>query len=186
MRYIVIITFALLALVACELFEVRESEAPTKPPEWNNFVTTWSACLQNLSFCYDDARNVVKYSSLFTQSYRFNFAAQDINDYGISGIWDRAQEQDMLISLHDQCDSLSLDLKEIHNQNDEINASDATIYRSYILRVYKNNSVQPEVYEGNLELRLKKDLGNWFINHWNDYRSGSQPTWGKLKYDNSQ
>lgn len=186
MKKIAVILLATLTLMGCELFKVREAEPPTKPPLWNNFVTTWSACLQNLEYCYSDARNVVKYSSLFTPGFRFNFAAQDLNDYGITGTWGRTQEQDMLFSLHDRCDSLALDLSPIPGQSDQINASDATIYRSYILRAYKKNQPTAEVYEGNLELKFKKDTGNWYIYLWNDYRSGSQPTWGKLKYDHSQ
>lgn len=186
MKKIAIIILALLALMGCELFKVREAEPPTKPPLWNNFVTTWSACLQNLEYCYSDARNVVKYSSLFTPGYRFHFAAQDLNDYGINMIWGREQEQDMLFSLHDQCDSLSLRLTEIPNQADLINPSDATIYRSYVLKAYKKDQSAAEAYEGNLEIRFKKDLGNWYIDLWNDYRSSSLPTWGKLKYDHSQ
>ena len=101
-------------------------------------------------------------------------------------IWGREQEQDMLFSLHDQCDSLSLRLTEIPNQADLINPSDATIYRSYVLKAYKKDQPVAEAYEGNLEIRFKKDLGNWYIDLWNDYRSSSLPTWGKLKYDHSQ
>lgn len=156
MKKVAVIILAMLALMGCELFKVREAEPPTKPPLWNNFVTTWSACLQNLEYCYSDARNVVKYSSLFTPGYRFHFAAQDLNDYGINMIWGREQEQDMLFSLHDQCDSLSLRLTEIPNQADLINPSDATIYRSYVLKVYKKDQSAAEAYEGNLEIRFKK------------------------------
>ncbi len=186
MRKLSVILLALIALCGCEIFEVRESEAPTKPPTWNNFVTTWSACMENLEYCYQDFRNVVKYGSLFTDDYRFSFAAQDINDYGIHGNWGKTKEEDMLFSLVDQCDSLQLDTKPILHQNDEINASDATIYRSYILRVLKKNQQVPEIYEGNFEIHFKKELGNWYIESWNDYRSSNNPTWGKLKYDHSQ
>jgi hypothetical protein len=137
MRKYAVLLIALLALCACELFEVRDSEPPTKPPSWNNFTTSWELCLQNLSYCYEDARNVVKYGGLFTEGFRFSFAPQDINDYGISGIWGRAQEQDMLLSLHGQCDSLQLDLQPISGQNDDISASEAIIYRSYELSLLK-------------------------------------------------
>jgi len=96
------------------------------------------------------------------------------------------QEQDMLLSLHGQCDSLQLDLQPISGQNDEISASEAIIYRSYELTAYKKDKAGPELYAGNLELRFRKDSGYWYVDKWYDYRGVSHPTWGKLKYDNSQ
>jgi len=186
MRKFAMLLMALLALSACDLFTVRDSDPPTKPPLWNNFTTSWELCLQNLSYCYEDARNVVKYGGLFTEGYRFSFAPQDINDYGININWGRAQEQDMLLSLHGQCDSLQLDLQPISGQTDEITASEAIIYRSYELIAYKKAKAGPEIYAGNLELRFRKVSGYWYIDRWYDYRGASHPTWGKLKYDNSQ
>lgn len=186
MRKCAVLLIALMSLGACELFKVRDSEPPTKPPLWNNFTTSWELCLQNLSYCYEDARNVVKYGGLFTEQFGFNFAPQDINDYGITGTWGRAQEQDMLLSVHGQCDSLKLALEPISGQNDDITASDATIYRSYLLTAYKKDKAGPEVYAGNLELRFRKFYGYWYVDKWFDYRGAAGPTWGKLKYDNSQ
>lgn len=186
MRRFVVLLLALLSLGACELFKVRDSAPPTKPPLWNNFATGWELCLENLSFCYEDSRNVVKYGGLFTDGFRFSFAPQDINDFNISGIWGRAQEQDMLLSLHGQCDSLQLDLQPISGQSDEVTASEAKIYRSYELIAYKKAKSGPEAYAGNLELHFRKDGAYWYIDRWYDYRSATEPTWGKLKYDNSQ
>lgn len=142
--------------------------------------------MQNLQYCYNDARNVVNYGGLFTDNYRFQFAAQDINDYGISGGWTRNQEQDMLISLHGQCDSLQLELKTIDGQHDDISASQGIVYRTYRLLVYKKSGHTPELYAGQLELHFIKAGGYWYINKWYDYRSTTDPTWGKLKYDNAQ
>lgn len=142
--------------------------------------------MQNLQYCYEDERNVVKYSGIFSQDYRFQFAPQDVNDYGISISWGRPQEQDMLLILHSQCDSLDLDLELIPGQSDDISSSLAKIYRKYTLNVYKNGNPIPVQHMGNIELHIRKDIGYWYIWKWYDYRSYTAPTWGKLKYDYAQ
>ena len=184
-RFTLLLMLGLL-LGGCQLFEVRESEPPTKPPLWNNLTTSWDLCMQNLEYCYNDARNVVKYAGIFSVDYGFSFAPQDMNDYGITGSWGRADEQDMLISVHGQCDSLRLSLNQIEGQNDDVGANHATIYRSYLLNVYKRGNPQPEQYSGSLDLRFLKIEGYWYIDKWYDYRGTEHPSWGKLKYDNSQ
>lgn len=187
MRRYAVLILLMLALGACELFKVRDAELPSKPPLWNTFTTRWEDCVQNLEYCYNDARNLVKYAGIFTADYRFSFAAQDINDYGISGAWTRANEQDMLISLHGQCDSLRLELYPIEGQSDDISATAVVVSRYYRLEVFKKNSTAAEQYAGNLQIHLKRQIGYWYIDKWHDYRSsGTEPSWGKLKYDNSQ
>lgn len=186
MRNIAVLLLILLLLGGCDLFRVRDSEPPTKPPLWNSYATGWELCLQNLGYCYTDSRNVVKYSGLFTQDFRFYFAAQDVNDYGIPANWDRANEQDMLLNLHSQCDSIQLSLEPISGQNDDIGAAEAKIYRKYTLTLFKADKINPEQYSGNLELQFKQSGGYWYVGKWYDYRAYSQPTWGKMKYDYSQ
>ena len=142
--------------------------------------------MQNLEYCYEDERNVVKYSGLFTQDFRFFFAAQDVNDYGINIAWGRPNEQDMLLILHSQCDSLVLDTELLPGQNDEITSNLAKIYRKYTLNVFQGGNPIPEQQIGNLELHFKQENGYWYIWKWYDYRSYAAPTWGKLKYDYAQ
>lgn len=186
MRYFALLMLTMLMIGACDLFRLREPQTPTKPPLWNNYATECSLSVQNLRYCYEDARNVVKYSQLFTDDYRFHFSAQDINDYGINMIWNRANEQDMLLTLHNQCDSLTLNLETVNGQNDDIGATEAKLYRRYDLYAYKTGVSAPEVYSGNLEIHMRNLFGYWYISRWYDYRSLAAPTWGKLKYDHAQ
>ncbi|MDP2172357.1 MAG: hypothetical protein Q8M98_07920 [Candidatus Cloacimonadaceae bacterium] len=186
MRKIAILLSVLILLSACDLFRLRDSEPPTKPPPWNSLTTTWEKCLENIQFCYLDSRNVVKYSGLFTDAYRFYFSAQDINDFNINLNWNRANEQDMLINLHSRCDSIGLELETLPGQNDEIGANVAKVYRKYILKLYRADSADPQVFSGNFELHIAREFGNWYIARWYDYRSYATPTWGKVKYDFSQ
>lgn len=186
MRNFAIVLLLLPALSACDLFRLRDSDPPTKPPLWNDFSTDWQKCMENLEFCYEDGRNVVKYSGLFTQDYSFHFSAQDANDYNIPQPWNRSQEQDMLINLHSQSDSIRIILEPLEGQNDDISANEARIYRKYTLNLYKAGVTTPEVYSGNLELQFNLSSGYWYISRWYDYRAYSHPTWGKMKYDYSQ
>jgi hypothetical protein len=186
MRYFALLLPVALLLAGCDLFKVRESEPPTKPPLWNNYSTSWELCLQNLGYCYTDSRNAVKYSGLFTSDFSFHFAAQDVNDYGISPSWARANEQDMLLNLHSLSDSIQLSLENLSGQSDDIGPSEAKIYRKYTLILFKPGKLTTEEYSGNLELQFRQSGGYWYIAKWYDYRAYSQPTWGKMKYDYSQ
>lgn len=174
----------LLTLIgACDLFKLREPEPPADPAPWSYDYTVVSSVVSNLRYCYVDARNYVKYIGLFTDNYRFHFAAQDINDFNITQIWDRSDERDMLNNLHNWMGSgkIELALHPIENQPDEVNAADAIIYRSYVLTTRRGNTEQE--YQGKVELHLRLEGGSWKILHWYDFRSGIFPTWGKLKYD---
>lgn len=186
MRNIALLLVLLIGLNGCELFKLRDSEPPTKPAAWNNYATSWDLCLQNLEYCYADSRNAVKYTGLFTADYRFWFAPQDVNDYNLTSTWSSAQEQDMLLNLHSQSDSISVTLSLIDGQPDEIGANDAKAYRSYELLRYANGNAVPQMHSGNLELHFRRTDGYWYISKWYDYRAYSHPTWGKLKYDFSQ
>ncbi len=186
MRYYALLLLPVLLLGACDLFKVRDSEPPTKPPLWNDLPTSWELSAQNLQYCYNDERNVVKYSGLFTADYRFYFAAQDINDFGIDIIWGRPHEQDMLLILQSQSDSLNLSTELIPGQDDDISSNLVKIYRKYTLNVFRGGNPLPEQHIGNMELHFKKENGYWYIWKWYDYRSYTAPTWGKLKYDYAQ
>lgn len=171
---------ALLLLSACNFFELRDSEEPVKPTKWNEPCILHEQVIQNISYAYEDFQNWDKYESIFTEDFRFYFSPADINDYGISTIWGKDAERNSLYNLHNWASTMLIELDYIP-QNDDIGVNDARIYRSYILRVYRNgNEIQ---YRGNFEIRLQKLNGIWKIKSWYDYRSGQQPTWGKLKYD---
>ena len=186
MRNIALLLALLIPLAGCELFELRDSDPPTKPAAWNNYTTGWELCLENLEYCYEDSRNAVKYGSVFTSDFQFWFSSQDVNDYGLSPSWNSAQEQDMLLNLHSQSDSVRVALAVLPAQPDEIGASEARIYRSYELLRYPHGGGSADFYRGELELLFRKSGGYWYIAKWYDYRAYSHPTWGKMKHDFSQ
>lgn len=186
MRNFAMLLILLVALGGCDLFSLRESEPPTKPAPWNNYSTSWELCLQNLEYCYADGRNAVKYGTIFTSDYRFWFSAQDVNDYSIAASWNGTQEQDMLLNLHSQSDSVTVEFSPLSGHPDDIAATEVKIYRQYELRRYPANGSETENYSGELELHFRKTSGYWYISKWYDYRAYDQPTWGKMKYDFSQ
>lgn len=186
MRNVAILLLFVLSLGGCDFFRVRDSDPPSKPAPWNSYATNWDLCLENLEYCYEDSRNAVKYQTLFTPGFAFHFSVQDVNDYSIPPTWTASQEQDMLLNLFSQSDSLAITLTELPGQPDEISSSEATIYRRYEVLRYPTGSGEPETHSGELELNFSKSEAYWYIRDWYDYRSQDNPTWGKLKYDFSQ
>ena len=182
--YIPLLALLLLAVASCEIFGIRDSEYPSAPPLWNNSTSTWEQALQNLGYCYTDSRNVVKYSSIFTSNYRFYFAAQDIVDYNLPSVWEKANEQDMLLNLHSLSSKITLALEPLPGSPDEVLASEARIFRSYQLGIKTSSGTTN--YSGSLELQLRRESGYWYIYRWYDYRSGNEASWGRLKYVYSQ
>lgn len=173
-----------LALSGCNFFELRKAEEPEKPPLWNSFYTTWQSALQNLEYSYEDERNVVKYSELFFPAYRFYFSPQDINDYNITGVWDRDKERDMLYNMHNWADVVSLDFSTIADQEDDIQLNVVKVYRKYTIEMTGGNTTR--LYSGKLEIHFRQENGFWRIINWYDYRITSTPqlpSWGKLKDD---
>jgi len=184
MRNVTIILLALIALSACELFELRDSEPPTQGAPWNAPANEVELALQNLEYSYEDSRNVVNFRRLFMEDYRFYFAAQDITDYSTDSEWNRNQEQDMLLNLHSHYGSITVDLQPLSTA-DEIGANEAKIYRSYIVKAIANGSASvTDLADGNMELHCRKLYGHWYIYKWYDYRSGSTNTWGLMKHEN--
>ncbi len=184
MRNILIVLLALLILTGCDIFDLRDPQPPSAPAPWNDFATDWMLCVQNLTYCYSDSRNVVKYIGLFTSDYRFSFAVQDALENNITQVWSRSEEQDMLINLHNQAVKITLSLANVPGSPDDILANEARIYRQY--QISLKTSTHTTLYTGNMELQLKRVAGYWYIYRWLDYRVGNSPTWGVLKYGYSQ
>ncbi len=183
MRNMLILLLLLALLGGCDLFRVRDSDPPTPPAPWNSYATAWDLCLENLEYCYEESRNAIKYAGLFTEDFAFHFAAQDINDYGLAPTLNRAQEQDLLLNLHNQSGDISVSLYPLPGQPDDIGPNDARIYRGYEVRRFDSDNANPVSYGGNLELYFQKSGGYWYIGRWYDYRATANPSWGKLKYD---
>lgn len=185
MKKIAIVLLALFALSACELFELRDSHPPTEDAAWNDPAATIPLALQNLEYAYEDSRNTVNYNRIFTEDFRFYFAAQDITDYSTDSEWNRNQEQDMLLNLHSRYNSVKIELEALSTA-DEIGSQEAKIYRSYSIQARELHSdALVEIGVGNLELHYRSLYGRWYIYRWYDYRSGAANTWGWLKHENS-
>lgn len=170
----------LLLLCSCEIFELRDSEEPVKPASWIEPCIDWEDTISNISNAYADLRNSNRYEDLFTEDFRFYFAAQDINDYNINVLWNRTDEKNALYDLHNWSSSMSLESGTL-SQNDVIGENEVKIYRSYVLHAFRN-SVELQ-YHGNMEMHLRRENGIWKIKAWYDVRNSQNPTWGKLKYD---
>ena len=177
------ILLALFALSSCELFQLRESNAPTEEAAWNDFATTLELATQNLEYSYEDSRNAVNYHRLFHENYRFYFAAQDVTDFATDSEWNSAQEQDMLINLHTRYSKMNVTLSPMVTA-DEISLNEAKLYRSYSLTVKPSSGSDVQLASGNLELHYKRLYGYWYLYRWYDYRSGPMSTWGILKHEN--
>ena len=156
----------MLALSGCDLFRLRESEPPVEQAPWNSYPTNWDLCLQNLEYCFEDSRNAVKYSGLFTQDFSFRFAAQDVNDYNLPASWNATQEQDMLLNLFSQTpglDNATVTLTPLAAQPDEIGSTEARIFRQYELGGFPAVAGATGPYKGNLEIQLRKSGAYWYI-----------------------
>ena len=185
MRKIALMLLVLITLTSCEIFDLRDSQPPTVEAEWNDFATNLELALQNLEYAYEDSRNTINYSRIFTPDFRFYFAPQDITDFSTDAQWTSVQEQDMLLNLHTRYSKIEVSLGLLPTA-DEISANEARIYRSYTLTAKPVNTEDADiVVQGNLELSYRKQYGYWYIYRWYDYRSADGHTWGRLKYENS-
>lgn len=188
MRDIAVILLILILLSGCDLFKVRDSDPPGAAPPWIDFANEWDSTLLNLEYVYEDYRNAIKYSGLFSTDYVFHFAPQDISDFSMPNTWTRTLEQDMIQLLHNRYEQIQVELTDISG-SDQIGASEVKIYRAYLLtgiqRTKAPSFVRQTLASGNLELQLRKTGGFWYIYKWYDYRSDGNITWGRLKYENS-
>ncbi len=188
MRNIVVLLVLLLVLSSCDLFRLRDPKPPADQAPWNSYPTSWEQCLQNLEYCFEDSRNAVKYEGIFTEDFSFRFASQDVNDYSLPSTWNVSQEQDMLLNLFSQNPNImggKVVLTSLDSQPDDIGPSEAKIYRQYELSGFPSVA-GVNVFKGNLEIHLRKSDAYWYISKWFDYRSFSNPTWGRMKHAYSQ
>lgn len=184
MRNICLLLAVLIALNACNIFDLRDAELPSEEARWNDFASSWQLVLENLYFSYEDSRNAINYGRLFHPDYRFIFAQQDIIDYSTDAQWVSSQEQDMLLNLHAGFHDIKILMEPLEAQ-DEISSNEARIYRSYEIEAVPASGTESElIAQGNLDLQLRKQNGYWYIYRWYDYRSSGERTWGLLKYEN--
>ena len=175
---------ALIALSACNIFGLRDSEPPTEEAQWNNFANTWELALDNLYYAYEDSRNTINYGRIFLSDYIFYFAQQDITDYSTDSQWTSTQEQDMLLNLHARYKDIKLSLEPMSTP-DEITSTEAKLSRVYELKAkLMDSSVENTIAQGRMELHYRRQNGYWYIYRWRDYRSSGERTWGLLKHEN--
>ena len=170
---------------SCNIFEPREAEKPVDPAKWNSFPTTPYLCLENLVYSYDYRENVFNYGTLFNDIFIFNFDPQDVRDFTVPVRWFKQQETEMLMNVHLQSGrtrDMTLNLFELSNQPDIIQAQHAWIFREYILFL---NHTQPNLaneFTGIFQLYLERESnGFWRIHEWHDYRGNSEWTFGRMK-----
>lgn len=177
--------FALSVINGCKPFEVRASEEPDKPADWNPFQTTPSLTLGNLVYSYVFRENIYNYGNVFADGFQFHFDPQDAEDLHIPDRWGKTEEIDMLISVYQQIlpeHEIALTLSVLPEQSDNIQSSRAWIYRGYVLTLNHSLSGIPQVFQGKMQLYMEKDnTGFWKIRDWYDYRVQNQWTWGKMK-----
>lgn len=174
-----IIILAIIALSACDIFELRQPQPPTGEADWHDFVADPLLILENLRFAYEDARNTIHFRQIFAADYSFHFAPQDITDYNTDSFWNRDQELSALTNLHSLYDNMTVIFGEMETA-DEIGSNEACIYRSYELLDSGNT-----LAKGRLELQLRRISGFWRISRWYDYRISGFHSWGYLKNENS-
>lgn len=180
-----IATMSLLALGACELFAPRKAQEPVEPVDWNTFFINPALTEDNLEYSYNHHQNALKYGDILSTNFTFRFAVQDINDYGTPVSWNAENEKEMLVNLHENLsnknEKMELILEAISDQPDQINATNAWIYRKYTILI-QSEAKEILTYEGRCALYLESDNGFWKIKEWNDYRTESAHSWGLLKY----
>jgi hypothetical protein len=191
MRLLVLLaaTISLLLLGACDLFAPRKAEDPETPTPWNTFFINSSLTVQNLVFSYDYPQNALKYGDILSSNFAFHFAIQDVNDFGTPVSWNAESEQEMLVNLHrnlsNKDEAMQLELNTIPAQPDQVTATNAWIYRSYVISINSHSQEIP-FYRGRCAIYLESDNGFWKIKDWFDYRteSNTEPnhSWGQLKY----
>lgn len=182
---LMIATMSLLVLGACDLFAPRKAEDPETPTPWNTFFINSTLTVQNLVYSYNYQQNALKFGDILSTNFTFHFATQDINDYGTPTSWNSDSEKEMLVNLHENLSNknerMVLTLTTITTQPDQVNATNAWIYRSYRLEI-QNNAKEILLYQGRCAIYLESDNGFWKIKDWFDYRTESNPSWGQLKY----
>lgn len=183
---IVIILFTL----SCGIFEPRNSDSPEKPVPWLSYPINKDQVLTNLESSYLYSENINNYEKIFTDDFIFYFASQDITEHGTPSQLNINQESEMIMVLHkslnDYNQQIFLDtLATIDGEDDLINNTNATLYRSYYIRIedLRNKQKDTKVYQGKAEFNLiqNTETSLWEMQSWKDYRTTSNQTWGLLK-----
>lgn len=177
-----------LLLLSCGLFDPRDSDEPEIVDPWNSYVVNETQLLENLEYSYNYSGNSLKYKDILTSDFLFVFATQDVNEHGTVASWNLYSEDDMLINLHKTlgAEEKTVEITELlplEDEDDIIDTTAMTLYRSYIIEVIDNDQIS--TYTGKLEIELILVDSFWKIKIWKDFRTTSNQTWGKLKNEYS-
>jgi hypothetical protein len=163
----------------CDLFSPRKADVPKGKVTWNHFPINPNQTLDNFITVYNYSENIERYHSILTDGFRFYFDSQDAQDYHIPDFWGKDSEVGTR-GLINQNMELSLDI--MPEKEDITQADSAIFYRNYRLMLSSNQG--DNLFSGSLSLFLKRgNDGFWRIERWDDFRSGNQVTWGRLKYE---
>jgi hypothetical protein len=167
-------------LAGCGLFSPRTPEAPSEnPTPWDEPILP-AIVLSNLEAGYE-WRDVTSYLRSFqADSFYFQADHRDTSDPGTAWRyrdWGFVVEQDVTTRILAESDSVTLDLSP-SDEPDDIGVNEATLYRDYVLRLYR----RPELYgRGIARFTLHRDLsGYWSIVRWEDFRADTTD-WGEIK-----
>jgi hypothetical protein len=171
-------------LAGCNPFDTREAEAPETTTEWISYPIRATEVEQNLISAYTYRQDLSRYNELFASDFRFIPEPQDINEFDLPSTWNRDFEYHALAGLWNLVpsgQSISIDLIDDPDRTDELLATSAKLYRLYELTIPTSSGTLHA--NGRFYLYLENRDGLWSIIRWYDYRTSSQPTWGKRKYD---
>jgi|SRR5690554_3043103 len=173
------VILTVLFLSSCGLFETREPEEPVGKINWNHYPITPFQTLDNLKYAYDYNENIDRYGAILSSDFEFYFDSQDVQDYNLPAYWGKDIETEMR-SLIDK--NMDLDLQIIEEKEDIIQSDNAVLYRDYDLVLARENTTS--FFSGSFTLYIRREGdGLWRIYRWEDFRTDSDPTWGRLKYE---
>lgn len=185
----ILLALLVLFLLSCGLFEPRDNEEPEDPAAWIDYPINRDHVLLNLQYSYIYPENQNKYKEIFTSDFIFEFTSQDVSEHSTPSQINFQEEASIIFNMHkilgDYNEKVKIDsLEAIADQDDIIDTASATLFRNYYIEVTDIDSNDLlRTYRGKAQFDLVQDpeTSLWKINHWKDYRTTTNQTWGLLK-----
>lgn len=187
MKHVVPIFF-LLFLSGCDLFNVRDAQAPNAPRSNYQQAVTPDILIENLQNSLKD-KSVENYMASFvspsftSKKFSFSPAASAASQFpSLSDNWGLSNEQQYFNNLITKVDAnspITLVLSNVSSSS----FGDSLVYSaSYSLNVPSNSSDLPSNYQGELKFNMVRDSrAVWVIYFWQDTKNSSLPSWSDLK-----
>ena len=168
MKYLFLI-FSFLILSGCDLFNVRDAQAPNAPRSNYQQAVTPDILIENLQNSLKD-KSVENYiasfvnSSFITQKFSFSPAASAASQFpSLTDNWGLSNEEQYFNNLITKVDinsPITLTLSNISSSS----FGDSLVYSaSYSLNVPSTSSDLPTNYQGEYDKRFTSCLGNLFL-----------------------